>query len=285
MAMKFRILFTVLIFQILCFSLVRAQGYVDILPDEVKNPFQKKFNQLETDADKSVLNEWAGRYTRNIGETWSEIFIWTPEGGFAAFRDTCSNGPRAWVNYGSATFINGLLAISPERQGQNDYTLKVETQYTPVKWGQQHWLIPTHRLGLFAYAINSRSWEDFESFYLKAEDTEKKRTGQPNLPLEYKRLLARRPVKAKLLEVGKQPEKWYGNVTIGAGENKGIIVGMSFWLVGIKNTNVKISVVEVKEKTAIAEIVSVGYSYDNGDTTSVNEFVPRAGLLFTSRYQ
>jgi hypothetical protein len=156
-----------------------------------------------------------------------------------------------------------------------------------VNWGQQRWLIPTDDLELFAYAVNSGSWEDYGRFYLKNDGKDKDPKGQPEIPSQFKHILNRRPLKAKLMAVGEKPENWYGDVTIDAGKNKGVIAGMSFWLTGV-NTNVKISVIKANEKNAVAKVVSVGYSYeydDNGNSngSDAGEFDPKPGLMFTSR--
>lgn len=63
---------------------------------------------------------------------------------------------------------------------------------------------------------------------------------------------------------------------------------MSFWLVGVRNTYVKLSVEAVNETTSIARIIGVGYSYEYNDDGSPKgpeptEFVPKPGLRFTSR--
>lgn len=82
---------------ILCFLLVavctpyvRAQGYVDILPDEIKAPFLKRYTRITSEIQGAPSDEWAGAHARYVGETWSDVLVWTPELGFAAFRDTCS---------------------------------------------------------------------------------------------------------------------------------------------------------------------------------------------------
>ncbi len=275
----------------LCFLGVvqgNAQGYVNILPNEIQQPFRERYTRVTEGIRGSRSNEWAGSYSRYVGETWSDILIWTPDDGFAAYRDTCSNGPRAWVNFGSAKFQKGLLILSSEQSYKDEHSLAVEHEFTPVKWGHQHWLIPTDELELFAYAVNSGSWEDYGAFYLKDNEVEKEPKGQPEIPSTFKHILSRKPLKVKLLEAGMKPESWYGDITIDAGKNKGVIVGMSFWLTGVKNTHVKISVVEVSENTAVAKVVGVGYSYeyhDNGNPkgTEPMEFKATPGLRFTSR--
>lgn len=282
---KFASLLLSLLLIALSFLEISGQGYVDILPEGVKGPFLLKYAQLMSEIQASKSNEWAGSYTRYVGETWSEMLVWTRDGGFAAFRDTCSNGPRAWVNFGSVKFQNGTLILNSEQVYKGEHTLSLKQEFTPIKWGHQRWLIPTDDLELFAYAVNSDSWEDYGRFYMQADGNENDPKGQPEIPNEFKHILSRKPLKAKLLEAGKKPESWYGDMTIDAGKNKGVIVGMSFWLTGVRNTNVKISVIKVNEKSSVANVISVGYSYDYDDNGNQkgSEFDPKPGFTFTSR--
>src|SRR5690348_8186118 len=213
-----------------------GQGYVDILPDEVKNPFIERHKIIEAQLSATPVDQWAGFYNREIAPTWSEMLVWEPTKGFAAFRDTCSNGPRAWVNYGSASFRDGVLFFSPERSQKDEFVLELPaTEFTPVRWGDQHWLVPSDELALFAYAINSRSGDPYKIAYLKLDDGEKRRDGRPELPAQYRALLGLRPIKAKLVEIGEKTGDWFPAMTIDVGKNKGVISGMSFWLIGQKD--------------------------------------------------
>lgn len=260
---------------------LKAQGYVDILPDEVKTPFIERYGLIAKELEKTVENEWAGTYSRYVAPTWSDYLFWSTKNGFAAFRDTCSNGPRAWVNYGTASFRDGLLVVVPERGDTAEFVLKLpETEYTPIKWGKQHWLIPTDKLTLFAYAVNSGSPDEYGRFYSKINEPENDGKVRPELPLQYKRLLGLPPIKAKVTEIGRQAEVWDKELTIDAGKNKGVIEGMGFWLIGVKNIDVKVVVEEVRDQTSRVRIASVGIWGDKQI-----EVVPKRGWRFASRYK
>ena len=259
------ILIFCLVLVAVCVAHVNAQGYVDILPDEIKAPFSERYTRITSEIQRTTSDEWAGAYSRYVGETWSDVLVWTPELGFAAYRDTCSNGPRAWVNFGSARFENGLLFLTSEQTFTGEHVLAIKREYTPVKWGHQRWLIPTDELELFAYAVNSGSSDDYYRFYSKSDGNADKPKGQPELPSQFKHILNRKPVKARIVQIGEKPEKWYPDVSIDAGKDKGVIVGMSFWLTGVKNTELKISVASVSEKTAVAKVVAISHRYDYDD--------------------
>jgi hypothetical protein len=256
-----------------------AQGYIDIIPDEVKNPFYERHESITKELSKPQANEWVGTYSREPSPTWSEGFVWGPRSGFAAFRDTCSNGPRAWVNYGMASFHDGVLAITPERDSKAEYVLDYKSrEFTPVKWGEQHWLVATDELALFAYTVNSRSQEEYALFYLKVDDAQKRRIGRPTLPPQYRRLLGLLPIKATVVEFVDKTEKWYPRMVIDAGKNKGVIEEMSFWLVGQRGINFQITVSEVGERTSVVRVTLAGRTGD-----FEKEITPAVGWRFTSR--
>jgi hypothetical protein len=257
-----------------------AQGYVVMLPDEIKNPFFERHKTITDQLAKGPANEWAGVYYREIGMTWSEGLFWDPRTGFAAFRDTCSNGPRAWVNYGQASFSDGMLLFSPERKKGDEFLLELpSTKFTPIRWGTQHWLVPSERLALFAYAVNSRSGDPYTVAYLKFEDSEKQQGRHPDLPTEYRRLLSLPPIKARIVEIAAKDGNWYPAMTIDAGKGKGVIEGMSFWLVGQKHVTFTIEVTEVRERTSVVFVTEAGHT-----AAFDNDIIPAIGWRFTSRY-
>jgi hypothetical protein len=63
---------------LLLLSNAAAQGYVDILPDEVKNPFYARHESITKMLLQPSVNEWVGQYSREPSPTWSEMFEWEP---------------------------------------------------------------------------------------------------------------------------------------------------------------------------------------------------------------
>lgn len=273
-----------------CSIQTNAQMYIDVLPDEVKGPFSERLDRIWSEVKTSDSGEWAGLYTRYLGETWSERLYWTPNHGFAAIRETCSSGPRIWVNFGSAQFRNGVIVLRSEQSGSGDFSLEVETELTPVKWGDQRWLVPTNQLELFANAVNSGSWQDYGAFFVRGSEqgeNEDMPNEQPEIPERFKYILNREPLTAKVVEVGEKTDVWHPNLTIDIGRNEGVVVGMSFWSTGLSNTSVKISVVQVSENRAEARVTEVTEDYEYDDDHNVisepEGFTPKPGLIFTNR--
>ena len=257
-----------------------AQGYVDVLPDEVKQPFQDRYQRISDAVAKFHSNEWVGIYYRDVAITQSETLVWEPDLGFAAYSDTCSNGPRAWVNYGTVKFNNGVLTLSPQRDKTAKFVLNLpHTELTPIRWGEQHWLVPTAELTLFACTVNSRSGEEESVGYLKADDSDKHQSARPELPPQYEKLLGMPRIRAAVIDIGKNRDRWDFPITINAGKNKGVIEGMSFWLVGQKGIDVEVYVDEVRERVSIVSPAQIGGSADYG-----KEIVPAVGWRFTSRF-
>jgi hypothetical protein len=261
-------------------SAVTAQGYVDFLPDEVKNPFIEKYEVISGKLSAGPADEWAGTYSREIGPTWSEVLVWDLQNGFAAFRDTCSDGPRAWVNYGGASLRNGLVMFSAELSRKDEFVLELPAaEFTPIKWGEQHWLVPSDKLSLFAYAVNSRSGDPYEIAYLKSDDRDKRQSRYPDLPRPLRRLLRQPPIKTRVIEIKPKTEAWHPSMTIDAGKDNGVIEGMSFWVVGQKGITFTVTVAEVGASNSVVRVTEAGRSQD-----FEKDIVPAIGWRFTSRF-
>ena len=253
-----------------------AQGYVDILPDEIKNPFIERYKSLLDRQTATTQDEWAGAYTQYAGETWSDVLVLDPTKEFAAFRDTCSYGPRAWVNFGAASFAEGILRLTPERKNGDEFVYDFpSTEFTAVRWGGERWLVPSDKLTLFAYAVNSRSAYPHEIGYLK----DGLRKGRPQLPPAYMRYLKARPVSTRIIEISAKTEDWFPRMTIDVGSNRGVIEGMRFWLTGQKGVDMTIDVEEVRKQTSIVRVTSSGQY----GPALMKEIIPAVGWRFKNR--
>jgi len=269
------VLATVLVFS----CVVQAQRNLEPLPEEIASVVLSKREQIERDLTTLQGNDWAGKYRANDGTTVTSFLDWSPTSGFTVWRENCSRPGIAWVNYGNVNFNGSLLTLSPERteKGQHTYTFSSPT-LVPVKWDEQHWLIPSDELILFAYAVNSGSVEEVETFFVKIEDYNKSNKGLPDLPKEYKRYLNIKPIQAKVSAVGVKDENWHPPLTLNVGKTSGVVEGMKFWLIGVENIHIQLYVTEVREKTSVARVISADTSGE-GDI----EIKPKAGWKFTSK--
>lgn len=259
-------------------SIVEAQQSVtrndEPLPEEIANLAQNRQSQIERELS-NLQNEWAGRYRANDDLTITISLSWSPTSGFMIWRESCSRPGIAQVNYGSVSFENNLLRLVPERNGNDRHTYSVSSPLVFVKWGEQHWLIPSDKLILFCYAINSESFEEIETFFVKVEDYEKPRNGLPDVPREYRRYLGREPIEARISAVGADTGRWYPPLTLSVGRAEGVVVGMKFYLNDPEKGHMRLEVTEVREHTSVARVVMAGLSEEHEK--------PEIGWRFSSR--
>ena len=258
---------------------VHAQENSELLPEDIARLVLGRREQIERESAAVRGNDWVGKYRANDGLTVTSFLAWSPTGGFTVWRENCSRPGIAWVNYGNVNFNESALTLSPERAGKGQHTYAFSSPVlVPVKWGQQHWLIPSDQLILFAYAVNSDSIDEIETFFVKIEDYDKARKGLPDLPKEYKKYLNARSIRARVSAVGADDAKWYPPLTLNVGKSAGVVEGMKFWLTGVEGISVKLYVTETREHTSVARVVSAGTS-GAGD----REIQPKVGWKFTSK--
>ena len=250
----------------------------ETLPEEIASMARNRQEQIERDLANSQSSEWAGRYGATEDLTTSVILFWTPASGFMVWRESCSRPGIAQVNYGNVNFNGRSLTLSPERTERNRHTYDISTGLVPVRWGEQHWLIPSDKLILFCYAINSGSFEEIETFFLKAGDNEKPREGLPEVPSEYRRYLGVEPIEAEVSAVGTGNERWYPPLTLNVGRAEGVVVSMKLYLIDAHNINMQLEVTEVREHTSVTRVVMAGVSGDKEE-----EIRPSVGWKFSSR--
>jgi hypothetical protein len=267
---------------ILVFSCVaQAQRKLEPLPEEIANVVLSKREQIERDLATLQGNDWAGKYRATDGTTVTSFLDLSPTSGFTVWRENCSRPGIAWVNYGNANFNGSSLTLSPERteKGQHTYTFS-SPNFVPVKWDEQHWLIPSDQIALFAYAVNSGSVEEIETFFVKIEDYNKSNKGLPDLPKEYKKYLNVKPIRAKVSAVNSKDSDYpqLTELTLNVGKTEGVIAGMKFYLIGVKSRFASIEITEVQEHTSIARVGTIGTSGENNE-----EFKFKVGWRFSSK--
>ena len=110
---------------------------------------QSRRNLIIAEASTLLANEWVGSYGSADSPTSGARLDWAPANGFLVLWNTCSYGWSDRVNFGSVDFRDGVLRVTPElnREGEKVYSLSGDL--IPVKWGNQHYLIPLDRLIAF----------------------------------------------------------------------------------------------------------------------------------------
>jgi hypothetical protein len=223
---------------------------------------RNKLQMIEVETE-NANEEWAGRYRAADGPTVTTDLAWSPVSGFIVWWYNCSRPTSARANHGAAVFENGLLKITPQESEDVPGSFTVASEFVPVKWGAQHFLIPRDELMKFIYAVNSRSEPELETFLMKLGDSDKTRKGGPAVPSEYMRYLGMKPITATVSTVGPKSERWYPKVTLNVGNREGVIPGMKFYRLRRGGPFIAFEVTTVGEHTSEAQVALIGGT--NGD--------------------
>ena len=264
-----------------------AQAVFDL--ESLKDPGSLSKEQLATlqsrqalitgEASASTANEWAGSYFAEDSPTSGTRLDWAPANGFLVWWTSCSHGWRDVVNFGSVDFRDGVLRATPELSGNGRKVYELAGELIPVKWGNQHYLVPLDQLIAFCYAARNagRSLE-IREFFLKESDREKRRFGLPAVPSQYRKYLVGPPIQATIVELKPRPEAWDKVFTLNVGRRAGVVAGMKFFAVTPRNVYMLVEVSEVGETSSEAYAITSGFKNHSG--RSIN---PRVGWKLTSR--
>jgi hypothetical protein len=190
----------------------------------------------------SPQNEWEGVYYANTG-IGDDKFIWNAQGGFFSFYfyHTLKS-----FEFGRVVDSAGFVELDYEKPQFSIAPKKPDskTKLIKVRIDETRFLVPEILLNDFcerAAGLTTQP-DDFNYYWIKDEDMEKRRDGLPILPAGYQKFL-RYPVETKVISIGKrkiipneQSAKEYNfddihyPVTLNAGHNKGLKEGMNFFV-------------------------------------------------------
>jgi hypothetical protein len=250
----------------------------DEISEELAALVRNKWETIKLEAAHLPDSEWAGSYRSFDGPTVTTYLTWSPASGFAVWWENCSRPWTARVNYGSAAFTNGALKLIPELSENSPSSYPTAPEFIPVEWGAQHFLIPSDKMINFAYAVNSTSVQEVESFLLKISDYEKGRKGLPNVPSAYKKYFGMKPITATLSGFGPKVERWHPKVILNAGRVEGVVREMKFYLSRPGNIYMQVEVTDVQEHTSEAFVMMATFT-DSREA----EVKPKVGWKFSSR--
>jgi hypothetical protein len=236
---------------------------------------RSKWEKIELEA-ATAKEEWAGRYRAYEGPTITTDLSWSPTSGFIVWWYNCSRPGSERVNHGGAVLQNGSLQITPEVSETTPGSFSLPTEYVPVKWGAQHYLIPRDQVLRFVYAVNAGVEFEIEKFLQKVDDYEKQRKGRPAVPPEYARYLGMKPISASISRVHPKTPRWYPNVVLNVGKRARVIPQMKFYHWRRGGPFVALEVISVGEHTSEAAVVSVGGDDDKLQLKSGWRFSSRA---------
>ena len=188
----------------------------------------------------SFRNEWEGVY-ENGTESGASEFHWNSAGGFVNFDvyHTLRN-----LDFGSAFDEADSIMFVSEKSKVIKRNSIFSTRLVKVKLADRHFLVPENRLLDFTERAVGISTElsDFGYYLYKLDEIENEVSGLPVLPKKYRNFL-RSPIITKIVEVGERKihqnkfddgtlnyEEIFRFVTLGAGKNKNVKVGMNFFV-------------------------------------------------------
>ncbi len=238
---------------------------------------EKKFQVIEDESQKSN-DEWTGHYSLETSPTSGTRFDWSPKNGFVVWWNTCSYGLRDEVDFGKVDANNEALRLSSTLGAEGEKVYPTPADLVKVKWGDQHYLVPTDRLIAFAYAARNvgRSYE-INEFFLKESDRDKRRYGLPEVPARYKKYLVSAPILATIVEV-KSDQKPSTGFTLNVGSKAGVARGMKFFAIYPRNIYMLVEVIEVSENNSEAYAITSGFKNHNEKVV-----IPAVGWKLTSR--
>jgi hypothetical protein len=238
---------------------------------------RKKRDSIELEASTSLHNEWVGTYWSVDGPTVSTSFGWSPNSGFAVMWYNCSR-PLDLVNYGSAVFENGSLKLRVELPENSPGAYRMGSELIPIKWGDQHFLVPEDQLLNFIYAVNSTSTPEIETYLHKREDLEKSRRGLPALPESYRKYVGMKPIVGAITEFLPRQDRYAERVMLNVGRAEGVIPRMYFYDFRMRGIYMRLYVREVQEHTSEASIFMATHEGPGN-----REVRPKVGWKVTSR--
>ncbi len=231
---------------------------------EALEEFKHKWVSIEPEI-LNPENEWIGDYKAGMDTTFVGL-RWSKGGYNLAYVSVCAHSSVWEMDYGNITeFSPSLLQLSstldPKFTKTDANRMKNDPlfskSYIPVKWGEQHYLVPKENIADFCVQISKDfSPTQFGLYFLKQGDWEKPIYGKLILPNEYKHLLQKH-IDANVIEIiGKRTIKnlehsshsniyeVISTIRLNVGKKQKITKGLSFYLSSVYDEKAKVISVE-----------------------------------------
>jgi hypothetical protein len=212
-------------------------------------------------------HEWAGEYYAGDGVGVNTSVVIAPHSGYVFEWHGCLGLYDR--NYGTASWTNGRICLSVTFENQRKGFQGLAPEFIPVSWGHRRYLIPADDFIGFCNNINegSEPRNDSHGFYfLRRGDEKKPVTGFPKVPTEYEQYLLAKPIEATIIAVGPYTTRpsvvdWQFKdtpVTIDAGRQQGLRVGMELVVVKPRDTVESVRITKVEEARSDAVMIQAG---------------------------
>jgi hypothetical protein len=211
-------------------------------------------------------HEWAGEYYAGDGRGVNTSVVIAPHSGYVFEWHGCAGLYDR--NYGPLAWTNGRIRLSFTFENQREGFQGIAPELIPVSWGPRRYLVPSDDLVGFCNDINQgrEPRNGIHGFHLLRQEDEKKPvTGFPKLPEEYQQYLLAKPIEATIIAVGKyttRPSvtKWKFKdtpVTIDAGKQQGIRVGMELVVTKPRDNVLSVRVTKVEDARSEAVMIQI----------------------------
>lgn len=232
--------------------------------------FREKFDLLK---NAKSGDEWSGVYYVGYEETVNHSELRLDSNiGFIEFNVYTCLPELRHIDFGKIVNTADFLQLSSEFT-PNSPRKSEPVKYVKVKWGDKYLLVEESSLSAFAekavgiYVEPEEDKYTWTDFWVKGDldsenhlQVQNEYSGLPEFPASYKKF-QRLPIETKIVAVGKravdepdgsgQAIQTEYTLTIGAGKDKGVKVGMKFEISGIEGL---LEITEVNSKNAVGVI-------------------------------
>ncbi len=223
--------------------------------------------KIRAELKKLGEHEWAGEYYAGDGlgvNTWVAI---APESGYVFEWHGCLGLYDR--NYGAVTWTNGRVRLSFTYNNQRKGFQGIAPELVPIAWGPRRYLVPTDEIIGFCNEVNQgreARTSTRGTYLLRKGDESKTVIGFPQVPVKYQSYLRDQPIEATIIAVGEYTTRpsvvdWKFKdtpVTLDAGTNKGLRVGMELVVTEPRNVVEAVEITKVDADRAEGLMTRIG---------------------------
>jgi hypothetical protein len=208
--------------------------------DDAEKEAMKRREQIREEISALDHHAWAGEYYYGDGLGTNVSLSIAPRSGFVFEWHGCLGLYDR--NYGSVTLTNETIRLLFTFDNRSKGFEGIAEQLLPVSWVSREYLIPSHDMIGFCNEVNEGSEpreNEHGNYLLRVGDEEKKASGFPSVPDEYRPYLLTRPIEAKIIAVGTSTSRPFVSeymlkeipVKVNAGKAQGLLPGMKLHVV------------------------------------------------------
>ncbi len=235
--------------------------------DQAEKTANKLRQEIEAEIKDLGKHEWAGEYYCGDGLGVNVSLMLAPKTGYIFEWHGCLGLYDR--NYGTVSWSNDRIHLSFTFENKQEGFQGIAEKFIPISWGDRKYLIPADDIVGFCNNVNKGSEPRAElhgNYLIRNGDENKKATGFPNIPKEFKPYLLENPIQAEIVSVGKYTTKpsvceWKFKetpVSLNAGKKQGLLPGMELNVFKPDNIVESVKITKVGEENSEALMTQVG---------------------------